>query len=161
MNRRGAVWVLLIAVAVAFACLAYPVYVIRPFRSQGAQELAAALWLMRWRVWIVIACCAVAIVATFTYWRVPATRLRRALVVTACAAVFVFAGACWINIFELMFHPDTKPSFSAASKMKLGKGEQVLAVKLGNAARSYPIRAISYHHIVNDTVGGKPIVATY
>ncbi len=37
----------------------------------------------------------------------------------------------------------------------------VMAVHLGGEARAYPIRIVSYHHIVNDVVGGLPIVATY
>jgi hypothetical protein len=34
-------------------------------------------------------------------------------------------------------------------------------VRVAGIARAYPIRSISYHHVVNDTVGGVPIVATY
>jgi hypothetical protein len=44
---------------------------------------------------------------------------------------------------------------------KLDGKEMVIAVNVGGAARAYPIRIISYHHIANDTVGGVPIVATY
>jgi len=32
---------------------------------------------------------------------------------------------------------------------------------VGPVARAYPIRNISYYHIVNDLVDGVPIVATY
>ena len=28
-------------------------------------------------------------------------------------------------------------------------------------ARAYPIRMITYHHIVNDIVAGRPLLATY
>jgi hypothetical protein len=34
-------------------------------------------------------------------------------------------------------------------------------VKLGGESRAYPVRMMAYHHIVNDVVGGVPIVATY
>jgi hypothetical protein len=37
----------------------------------------------------------------------------------------------------------------------------VLAVRSGAQARAYPIRAMAYHHLVNDTLGGVPLVATY
>ena len=39
--------------------------------------------------------------------------------------------------------------------------DKVLAVKVGQHARAYPIRTMGYHHIVNDTVGGVPIAVTY
>ena len=39
--------------------------------------------------------------------------------------------------------------------------EQVLAVEVGGEARAYPIQVLALHEIVNDTVGGVPIAATY
>jgi hypothetical protein len=43
----------------------------------------------------------------------------------------------------------------------LDGAEEVIAVHIGTAARAYPVRSMSYHHIVNDVLGGLPIVATY
>jgi hypothetical protein len=37
----------------------------------------------------------------------------------------------------------------------------VLAVTVGEESVAYPIRLMGYHHLVGDTVGGVPIVATY
>jgi hypothetical protein len=39
--------------------------------------------------------------------------------------------------------------------------DRVLAVNIGNESVAYPIRLMAYHHLVGDTVGGTPIVATY
>ncbi len=60
-----------------------------------------------------------------------------------------------------MFHPIGEPSFQAAAQTKLDGAEKLIAVNLGGVARAYPIRSVSYHHVVNDVVGGVPIVATY
>ena len=60
-----------------------------------------------------------------------------------------------------MFHPDDRPSFAAASRTKLDKDEKVIAVKIGGAVRAYPIRNISYHHVINDVLGKVAIVATF
>jgi hypothetical protein len=49
----------------------------------------------------------------------------------------------------------------AASESKLDGAEKVIAISLGGVARAYPIRSMSYHHIVNDEVNGVPVVATY
>jgi hypothetical protein len=60
-----------------------------------------------------------------------------------------------------MFHPLDHPAFAAASEVKLDKDEKVIAVKLGSEARAYPIRGMSYHHVINDVLNNEPIVATY
>jgi hypothetical protein len=60
-----------------------------------------------------------------------------------------------------MFHPLRRPTFKNVSGTRLADSEQVIAIKQARTARAYPIRVISYHHIVNDLVGGLPIVATY
>jgi hypothetical protein len=37
----------------------------------------------------------------------------------------------------------------------------VIAVAVNGVNRAYPIREMAYHHVVNDTVGGEPVAATY
>ena len=66
-----------------------------------------------------------------------------------------------VNIYELMFHPVVHASFSDAQAVKLDGAEKVIAVRIGGEARAYPIRVLSYHHVLNDLVGGVAIVATY
>src|ERR1019366_2153673 len=66
-----------------------------------------------------------------------------------------------VNIYELMFHPLIHPSFTAARDVKLNGAEMVIAVRNGAEARAYPIRSMSYHHVVNDVLGGAASVATY
>ena len=39
--------------------------------------------------------------------------------------------------------------------------EQVLVVDVGGEARAYPVQILTYHEIVNDTVGGVPVAVTY
>jgi hypothetical protein len=60
-----------------------------------------------------------------------------------------------------MFHPVDRPAFVDATASKLDGTGKVLAIRIGDEARAYPIRSISYHHIVNDRLGGVPIAATY
>jgi len=43
----------------------------------------------------------------------------------------------------------------------LHAGEPVIAVTVGRAARAYPVRILVWHEIVNDRLGGRPIVVTY
>ncbi len=163
IQKPGRVVTLYLAVCfgLAFAALFYPLYVIRPFRSQGVHELAAALFVLRIRWWVEILAVVMAALGLAWFWRRESRILRRA---AAVAGTLVVCGIAWltrVNVYEIMFHPDTHPSFSPASESKLDGAEKVIAVDLGGAARAYPIRIISYHHIINDTVGGIPIAATY
>jgi hypothetical protein len=66
-----------------------------------------------------------------------------------------------VNIFERMFHPYDAPFFASADEVKADADDKVLAVRVGDEAKAYPIRTMGYHHIVNDVVGGRPIAVTY
>ena len=161
LSGRLYLLILLVCLAVSFACLAYPIYVIRPFRPQGPRELMLALAVTRFRPIVVLACAAAAVAALAWYWS-SQRRLRLRIAASAGALVVIgIAVLTRINIYELMFHPLERSAFSAASKAKLDGDEMVITVQADGAARAYPIRILSYHHIVNDTLGGVPIVATY
>jgi hypothetical protein len=147
--------------AASLFLLAYPIYVIRPFRHQGAAELRLALEVLRFRSIAMLAAAALAAIAASRYWRAERVRWRRALAVAAAAAVLGFAALSRINVYELMFHPVDRPAFVDATASKLDGTGKVLAIRIGDEARAYPIRSISYHHIVNDRLGGVPIAATY
>ena len=153
--------VLLICLTVSLICVLYPVYVIRPFRAQGDQELALALVVSRFRPELTVISAVAGLLALVIYWRAQPKWTRRLLpslsAVLAVALVFLAR----VNIYERMFHPIDRASFSAASQVRLDKDEKVIAVKLGDKARAYPIRSLSYHHLVNDVVGDFAIVATY
>ena len=55
------------------------------------------------------------------------------------------------------------PSFVSASTQAdtLGAEEPVIALTLGGEARAYPLRILTWHEIVNDTVAGQPVAVTY
>jgi hypothetical protein len=120
-----------------------------------------ALNVLRYRPFVVILCSLVSATAMVWYWRRETRLLRRAMAGACVAIVAGVALLSRVNIYELMFHPFDHPSFSKGAEAKLDGDEKVIAVSIGREARAYPIRIISYHHIVNDVVGDVPIVATY
>ena len=160
-RRRTFIVVLLVCLFASLACLAYPIYVIRPFRAQGTRELMAALLVIRYRTLITVACAVAALWAAVQYWRAQSQWWRRILAALGALVVCALAAAARVNIFEMMFHPVEHPAFGAVSQAKLDKDDKVIAVKIGDSARAYPIRTMGYHHVVNDEVGGTAIVATY
>jgi|SRR5581483_3766943 len=145
----------------SFLLLAYPLYVLRPFRYQGPRELSAALAVMRLRPFLEVILVITALMFLIWVWRTT-PRISRKIVALLC---FLAVASCGVlsrvNVYELLFHPLDKPSFSPAPKTSLDGREQVIAINVNGAARAYPIRIISYHHLVNDVVGGVPIIATY
>jgi len=162
-ERSSGKWaaLLLVCLTVSLFLLVYPVYVIRPFRHQGATELAVALTVMRFRPIAIGAAVVLAAIAAVQYWSARSSLWRRTLVAMTAAATFACAALSRINIYEKMFYPVGRPEFIAASTSNLNGAEKVLAIRAGGAVRAYPIRSISYHHIVNDRLGGVAIAATY
>ena len=161
--RPGRVFLLccLLTIAVAFGLLFYPLYVIRPFRAQGSSELLAALAVMRYRAVGMAVCVAGALAAGIWYWVHETRKVRRFFSALGVLIVAAAALLSRVNVYELMFHPSGRTTFSAAGQAKLDGDEMVIAVKVGRSARAYPIRSMSYHHVVNDVLDGVPIVATY
>lgn len=54
------------------------------------------------------------------------------------------------------------PAFvPVGEKAGIGGREPVIAVEIGGDARAYPIRYLTWHEIVNDTVGGVPVAVTF
>ena len=49
----------------------------------------------------------------------------------------------------------------AAADGWLRPKEPVLGVRVGSDARAYPLQVLLWHEIVNDVVGGRPLVVTY
>ncbi len=55
-----------------------------------------------------------------------------------------------------------KPKFVPATKIKdLADTEPLLSLNINGDVRGYPLRVLIWHQIVNDVVGGVPVVITY
>jgi Protein of unknown function (DUF3179) len=54
------------------------------------------------------------------------------------------------------------PRFQRARDVEwLAATEAVLSLRVGGETRAYPIQILTWHEIVNDTVGGVPVAVTY
>lgn len=57
-----------------------------------------------------------------------------------------------------------RPKFASVAEafaQGLGPDEPVISVSIAGDARAYPLRILTWHEIVNDTVGGAPIAVTF
>ena len=59
------------------------------------------------------------------------------------------------------FVPLVHPRYVSAKEAALDGGERVVGVVIGDDARCFPIRQMWFHHIVNDTIGGRNLAVTY
>jgi hypothetical protein len=106
-------------------------------------------------------CALLALIVIGSLWMRHETWLVRAAI--AVPALLAMGGAflARVNVYEFMFHPIDSPRFENAEKAGIDPGDMVIAVEVNGAQRAYPIREMAYHHLVNDTLGGEPIVPTY
>ena len=60
------------------------------------------------------------------------------------------------------FVPLDNSTFLAAHETEyFGDEELVLGLEFAGEVRAYPVRMLRYHHVVNDTAGGEPLLVTY
>jgi hypothetical protein len=137
-----------------------PAFIIRPFRPQTPDALSLAMAVRQQApLWSMLTAAA-ALFLVLVLWRRISAWKKVPLVLGVCLASAA-AVMARVDYFEWMFHPVAAPGFESAAAVKLDPSQMVMAVRFGSDSRAYPIRAMAYHHVVNDTVGGIPIAVTY
>src|SRR5262249_50380850 len=53
------------------------------------------------------------------------------------------------------------PQFKPVGEVDLPPTEPVIALRVQQETRAYPLRILTWHEIVNDTIGGVPVAVTY
>jgi hypothetical protein len=137
-----------------------PAFVIRPFSYQSPKALMLAMEIRQYAPVLTVAFLLASVWLGVTVWR-PAGKVTRVLLVVGLVLASFSTAMSRIDYFEWMFHPLPSPGFDPAASVKLDPKQMVMAVRFGNDARAYPIRAMAYHHLVNDVVSGMPVVVTY
>jgi hypothetical protein len=155
-------WLALLLLAVVMlAMIVIPVYLIMPFKSQTPRAIEIAFNLKRWSPLVTLFGVIVTAALTVYLWRRARWFKRTALVLLIALAALL----TWFarqNHFEWMFNPLPNATFAKVSDTTfVNDDDQVMAVRVNDEAAAYPIREMAYHHVVEDTVGGVPIVATY
>jgi hypothetical protein len=155
-------WLLpLLVLAIAFAVVAIPVFLIMPFKPQTERALTISYALKSWSPVVTIIAAIATLALVVRLWR-GARWWRRAILGVAFLLILPPTWFARQNHFEWMFNPLAHSAYTKASEASFaGNGDMVLAVKINNEAVAYPVRLMAYHHVVQDTVGGTPICATY
>jgi uncharacterized BrkB/YihY/UPF0761 family membrane protein len=161
-SRRWKLWVaLLLIFAAAVAMVAIPVFVIMPFKAQTAAGVEWSYRLRRWSPLATVAATILFLALCVMLWRGARWlgRLAMAALLAPLLAVTWFAQQ---NHFEWMFNPLPNADYARAGEAGfVADSDMVMAIGINGDAVAYPVRQMAYHHVVNDVVGGKPIMATY
>ena len=160
MSRRLLWFLLLIIAAIALAVVLIPALVIQPFRPQSPRGLEISFALKRiapvFTIVALIACAALII----KLWR--GARWSRIALILLMIPAMLSAWFARQNHFEWMFNPLAKAGYVTVNAARfVADSDLVMAVARNGEAAAYPIRQLAYHHLVQDTVGGVPIVVTY
>ena len=161
-NNRWLVWVtLLVVIVAAVAVVAAPVWIIQPFKAQTDRGIAVSYALRRWSPLVTVGGLLVSFLLVGWLWRGTRWFVKAALVILLLPllAVTWFARQ---NHFEWMFNPLTRSAYAKTTEASFINGsDMVLAIARNGDAVAYPVRLMAYHHVVQDVVGGTPVVATY
>jgi len=164
-TRAGRRWpwaaAFLVALAAALALVATPLWIMRPFEPQSAAGMARAHAMLRLAPWASLLALGAAAALAWRVW--PGARWpgRAALL----AALLLAGAAAWLarqNVFEWPFPPVLHPGYAAAGAAAfVDPGEPVLAIDVHGDAAAYPVAQVAFHHVVEDEVGGTPLIVTY
>jgi len=160
-GRRIAWLALMLVAASVLAIVAVPFFIIQPFKAQTARGLALSYGMRNWSPLVTIAGLVLSFVLVGWLWR-GGRWIGKAVLVILLLPVIAAAWFARQNHFEWMFNPLANSVYAKAAEASyVGDQDMVLAVENNGEAVAYPVRLMAYHHLVQDTVGGKPIVATY
>jgi hypothetical protein len=160
MRRAWLFLLLLICTGGALFLLVYPLAIIQPFKRQDPVQLQRALYVFQIAPRASLGLAILALLAVILLWK-KVRILARVSCVILLLLCCVAAGLSRVNVFEQMFHPAGAPKFLAIRDTKTAPDDMLIAVSFQRQAHAYPIREMAYHHVVNDWIGGVPIVATY
>ena len=147
---------------ILFAAEILQVYFIMPFPgSQKANTIDIAYFLHNY-IWYIRIIALVLVVAglinSFFRWK----KWRKIIfVVLAFLYCFIFYKVNFKFLADKMFYQPKNKSLVDVSSNKVTSDKLVVGVTLNGQSKAYPIEIIGYHHQVQDTIGGEPVMVTY
>jgi hypothetical protein len=136
----------------------FNVYLIMPMPgSQQMNSIDAAYFLYRWR-WFFRG-----LFGAFIIIGLLRSNWKRKWV--PVIPLIILAGVIYFFNFQMaadhMFSMPEKVTMANAANSKVDTGRLVIGVVNNGEAKAYPIRFLGFHHQVQDSVGGKPLLITY
>ncbi len=162
LGYKTAWFILLLIVAAVVAMVFTPIWLIKPFSAQTARQVEISYLLRSWSPILTIVLTIAAIALAVFIWKNSKRWFAKVPLIIPLLIIFVFTWLARQNHFEWMFNPLENTKFARVPETNfVADDDMVLAVKIGTDAVAFPVRQMAYHHVVQTTVGGMPITATY
>jgi len=160
--RRKLVWLIVFVLVVAVVTMVLtPVFLIMPFKAQTPRVMEVSYLMRRWSPFVTLFGSLAILTLMLGLWFGGRWWSRAFMLLLLVPTL----GATWLarqNHFEWMFNPLAHAAYAKVNEADFVTGSDiVMAVDINGEAAAYPIRQMAYHHLVQDVVGGTPIVATY
>ena len=161
LGRKSAWIFLLLIILAALAIVIAPVWIIMPFKPQSARGLEFSYAMRRWSPLVTSIALAFGLFLVVRLWR-GSRWWKKAVLVVVLIPLLATTWFARQNHFEWMFNPLANAAYAKTTEAGfVDDADIVLAVENNGEAAAYPVRLMAYHHLVEDIVGGTPIVATY
>ncbi len=138
------------------------VYFIMPFPgSQKADTIQVAYFLNNYIWWfrilglILIISPLLYIFRNSRWWR----KILLAIFVLLYAGIFYLVNFKFLA--DKMFYQPKSKILATVAENKIDSNKLIIGVSINGQSKAYPIEIIGYHHQVQDTVGGSPVMVTY
>lgn len=136
----------------------YKAFLILPFPGSQESEAVSTAWFLyhyRWYIRVLlIAGIAAGFMQTF------ATRKWIPIVMLLLASAVIYV-TNFMMTAESLFHDVENLAFASPANGKLPMDALVIGVTVNGESKAYPIRYLSFHHQVQDQIGGQNILVTY
>jgi hypothetical protein len=158
-NKSG---VLTLSLLILFVAEILKVYFIMPFPGSQKNETINIAYFLHRYIWVIRILALAGIMygswSKFSQWK----KWKKAGFIFL---LLLYAGIFYLFNFKFladkMFYQPRNKQLSGAATNRVSPENLVLGVAINNESRAYPIQIIGYHHQVQDTVGGTPVMITY
>ena len=89
------------------------------------------------------------------WWR----KILLAVFVLLYVTIFYFFNFKFLA--DKMFYQPKNKILATVTENKIDSNKLIIGVTINGQAKAYPIEIIGYHHQVQDTIGGEPVMVTY
>jgi hypothetical protein len=89
------------------------------------------------------------------------TGRRWLMVLAVVAAIFIIYLFNFQMTAEQMFRQPQNPGFKSRGANRVDNNSLVIGVEHNGTVKAYPVQFLAYHHQIQDTVGGLPLLVTY
>jgi hypothetical protein len=136
---------------------------IHPFRPQTTTGVVLSYVLKRAAPTATAIGLALVLASAAGLWPGAKRWWRRGVIVLLVALTGFVTWFARQNHFEWMFNPLARAEYVSVidARAFLVDAEIVMGIDVNGSALAYPIRQLAYHHLVNEEIGGTPLVVTY